>query len=32
MVLCPITKAELLEVKDLDETIRGSDGFGSTGN
>ena len=31
MVLCPITKAVLKEVSDLDETIRGSGGFGSTG-
>ena len=31
MVLCPITKAVLKEVSDLDETNRGSGGFGSTG-
>tara|TARA_B110001452_G_scaffold234625_1_gene213017 strand:+ start:38 stop:478 length:441 start_codon:yes stop_codon:yes gene_type:complete len=31
MVLCPVIKATLKEVKSLEETIRGSDGFGSTG-
>ena len=31
MVLVPIIKATLEEVKDLPKTIRGSDGFGSTG-
>ena len=31
MVLCPIIKAELEEVDELDETKRGSGGFGSTG-
>ena len=31
MVLCPIAKAELREVKSLDETSRGEGGFGSTG-
>ena len=31
MVLCPIIKAELEEVDVLDETKRGSGGFGSTG-
>ena len=31
MVLCPITKAQLKEVRSLDETDRGSGGFGSTG-
>tara|TARA_Y100001935_G_C16952644_1_gene335429 strand:+ start:50 stop:490 length:441 start_codon:yes stop_codon:yes gene_type:complete len=31
MVLCPIVKIKLKEVKNLDETDRGSDGFGSTG-
>ncbi len=31
MVLCPITKAKLKEVKDLESTDRGSGGFGSTG-
>ena len=30
MVLVPIIKATLEEVKDLPKTIRGSDGFGST--
>ena len=31
MVLCPVIKATLKEVESLEETIRGSDGFGSTG-
>jgi dUTP pyrophosphatase len=31
MVVCPIIKAQLVEVKDLDNTIRGQGGFGSTG-
>ncbi len=31
MVLCPIVKANLEEVDNLDETHRGSAGFGSTG-
>ena len=31
MVLCPIVKAKLEEVDDLDETKRGRGGFGSTG-
>ena len=31
MVLCPINKAVLREVESLDETGRGSGGFGSTG-
>jgi len=31
MVLCPVIKAELEEVDELDETKRGSGGFGSTG-
>ena len=31
MVLCPVIKAELEEVDVLDETKRGSGGFGSTG-
>ena len=31
MVLCPIVKANLKEVEILDETHRGSGGFGSTG-
>ena len=31
MVLCPVIKAELEEVDQLDETKRGSGGFGSTG-
>ena len=32
MVLCPIIKAELEEVQELPKTIRGTGGFGSTGN
>ena len=31
MVICPIVKAELKEVKTLEDTKRGSGGFGSTG-
>ncbi len=31
MVLCPIIKAKLKEVENLDDTYRGSGGFGSTG-
>ena len=31
MVLCPITKAKLKEVDSLEDTKRGSGGFGSTG-
>ncbi len=31
MVLCPIVKAQLREVENLDDTSRGSGGFGSTG-
>jgi|TARA_B110000211_G_C14031971_1_gene532575 dUTP pyrophosphatase len=31
MVLCPVVKAVLKEVVELEETERGSDGFGSTG-
>jgi dUTP pyrophosphatase len=31
MVLCPVVKAVLREVDELEETKRGSDGFGSTG-
>ena len=31
MVLCPIVKANLKEVKALEDTKRGSGGFGSTG-
>ena len=32
MVLSPVVKAKLKEVKQLEETTRGSGGFGSTGN
>ena len=31
MVLCPVIKATLKEVTELENTKRGSDGFGSTG-
>ena len=31
MILCPIAKAKLREVKKLPRTIRGKGGFGSTG-
>ena len=31
MLLCPIVKAELKEVETLENTERGSGGFGSTG-
>ena len=31
MVLCPIVKAKFKEVDNLDDTIRGDGGFGSTG-
>ena len=31
MVLCPIVKAKLKEVDNLDDTSRGAGGFGSTG-
>ena len=31
MVLCPVVKAELVEVDMLPESVRGSGGFGSTG-
>ncbi len=31
MVLCPVIKATLEEVNELEETERGSGGFGSTG-
>jgi dUTP pyrophosphatase len=31
MVLCPVIKAELIEVDTLPESVRGSGGFGSTG-
>ena len=30
MVLCPVTKAKLKEVKNLPKTLRGKGGFGST--
>ena len=32
MVLCPVIKATLQEVETLEQTQRGSGGFGSTGN
>tara|TARA_B100000886_G_C20248048_1_gene417477 strand:- start:124 stop:564 length:441 start_codon:yes stop_codon:yes gene_type:complete len=31
MVLCPIIKAKIREVENLDNTVRGASGFGSTG-
>ena len=31
MVVAPVTRAEWIEVTDLDETERGAGGFGSTG-
>ena len=31
MVLCPIVKAKVKEVDNLDDTDRGAGGFGSTG-
>ena len=30
-VICPVIKADFEEVEDLDETDRGSGGFGSSG-
>jgi dUTP pyrophosphatase len=31
LVICPVMQAEIVEVDNLDETIRGEGGFGSTG-
>jgi len=31
MVVCPVVQANLEEVEELSDTIRGSGGFGSTG-
>ena len=31
LILCPIVKGKLQEVKNLPKTVRGRDGFGSTG-
>ncbi len=31
MVIAPVARAEIVEVEELDETVRGSGGFGSTG-
>jgi dUTP pyrophosphatase len=31
LVLCPVAKAEIVEVSELDSTNRGTGGFGSTG-
>ena len=31
MILCPVAKGKLKEVKNLPKTVRGRDGFGSTG-
>lgn len=32
MIISPVTKAEMVHVESLDETARGSGGFGSTGH
>ena len=31
MVICPVIKAEIVEVEELSDTVRGEGGFGSTG-
>jgi len=31
MVIAPVTRADVIEVESLDETVRGSGGFGHTG-
>lgn len=31
LVICPVARAELIEVSELDETKRGAGGYGSTG-
>ena len=31
IIVCPVSKAEFIEVKQLPKTIRGKGGFGSTG-
>ena len=31
-VICPVVQAEIEEVSQLDETVRGANGFGSTGS
>ncbi len=31
VVVCPVARAELVEVAELDQTIRGTGGYGSTG-
>lgn len=31
MVICPVVRAEIIEVERLDDTTRGAGGFGSTG-
>ena len=31
MVIAPVTQAQLIEVSELDETVRGAGGFGSSG-
>ena len=31
MVIAPVTRCEVEEVDELDETLRGAGGFGSTG-
>jgi dUTPase len=32
MIVCPVIKVDIQEVKELPNTIRGSGGFGSTGH
>ena len=32
MIICPVVKGKLQEVKNLPKTVRGKGGFGSTGN
>ena len=31
MVICPVVRADIVEVESLDDTARGGGGFGSTG-
>jgi len=31
LVICPVARAELVEVEALDRTVRGGGGYGSTG-
>jgi dUTP diphosphatase len=32
LVIAPVARAQIVEVASLDETVRGSGGFGSTGS